>query len=575
MKKTLLRLVSTMAFTLALTAGTAFAQTTIIDQNFDQFTEGTEENPATTDISGNTGKLYKTIQWNGKSVYEAGGKLLVADGGKLTSARLSSLAYGDVIKVTFDVKVPDGSGICQLKLGYLTNVQFPITDTNWHTFSTVITGAGRSNSLEFSPYLSASGILIDNVKVEKGDFLPAPQANQPTKATRTSFTASWKRVSGAEAYLLSVYSYNNGEKDYFLEDKEVTATTASVDGLDATKTYYFTVKAKKGETVSDPSEEIEVVPVIEKLTAPEASAPTDVNGDGFTANWKAAADATGYEVTVGKTVTLAADQQGVTILSENFDKSTEGEYGVPEYGIFRGYLDSYTTLPGWYAVNPAFAKGSVGLSPYSGEGYILTPAIDLSHSAAKVNVTLGEYSYAGFEAGAKVLFTLYNGQDSITSKEVTLESGMKAYDIELEGGSAESYVRILYSGDKKLYIDSIAINQNMKAGDSYSQIISNADAGNALSFAVKAPKAEGTAYFYSVKAYARTIVDGEIGYIYSEASNTVNVQNTTVGIDAAPAESQAKEAYRTDISGRRLAAPQRGINIVVYTDGTVKKLIVD
>lgn len=575
MKKTLLRLVSTMAFALALAAGTAFAQTTIIDQNFDQFTEGSEQQPATTDISGYTGKLYKTIQWNGKSVYEAGGKLLVADGGKLTTARLSGINYGDNIRVTFDVKLPDGSGLCQVKLGYLTTVQFPVTDTNWHTFSAVSSGARNGSTVEFSPYLSASGIIIDNVKIESGDFLPAPEAYQPSSATRTSFTASWKRVSGAEAYLLSVYSYNNGEKEYFLQDKEVTMTSAKVEGLDAAKTYYYTVKAKKGEVVSEPSEEIEVVPVIEELAAPEAADATDVTDEEFTANWKAAADATGYEVTVGKTVTLSADQTGVALLSDGFSKSTKGEYGAPEYGTIEGYIDEYTEQPGWYARNSAFAKGCAGLSPYSGEGYIITPAVNLSHGTAKVNVTMGEYQFGDFVAGTKVLFTLFNGQDSITSKEVTLEGEMKAYDVELEGGSAESYVRILYSGDNKLYIDSIAISQDMKAGESYSQIISNTDAGNALSLAVKAPKAEGTAYFYTVKAYARTVVEGEIGYIYSEASNTVSVKDTSTGIHTATDGTQAKEAYRTDISGRRLAAPQRGINIVVYTDGTVKKLIVD
>lgn len=564
-----------MAFAFAMTIGTAFAQTTIIDQNFDQFTEGSEDEPATTNIGGYSGKLYKTIQWNGSAVYEAGGKLLVKDGGKLTSARLSGLSRGDVIRVTFDVKVPDGSGLCQLKLGYSTTFQYPISDKNWHTFSTVISGARNNNTLEFSPYLAASGILIDNVKVEKGDFLPAPEANQPTNASRTGFTATWKSVSGAEAYLLSVYSYNNGEKEYFLQDKEVTSTSAKVEGLDAAKTYFFTVKAKKGEIVSDPSEEIEVVPVIEELAAPEAADASDVTDEGFTANWKAAENATGYEVTVGKTVTLAADQQGVAVLSDGFSKVAKGEYGAPEYGPLEGYIDEYTELPGWYARNSAFAKGCAGLSPFNGEGYIITPALNLSHGTANLSVTMGEYKYVGFTAGAKVNFTLFNGQDSITSKEVTLEGKMKAYDIELEGGSAESYVRIFYSGNNKLYFDSLAISQDMKAGDSYSQIISSTDAGNVLSLPVKAPKAEGTAYFYSVKAYARTVVEGDIDYIYSDASNTVSVKETSTGINTATDGTQAKEAYRTDISGRRLAAPQRGINIVVYTDGTVKKVIVD
>lgn len=51
--------------------------TTVFSENFDAFTEGSEDAPGTTDISGYTGKLKKTIGWNGSKVYEAGANSLL------------------------------------------------------------------------------------------------------------------------------------------------------------------------------------------------------------------------------------------------------------------------------------------------------------------------------------------------------------------------------------------------------------------------------------------------------------------------------------------------------------------
>ena len=65
--------------------------TTVFSENFDAFTEGSEDAPGTTDISGYTGKLKKTIGWNGSKVYEAGGKLLIEDGANCRQAITISL----------------------------------------------------------------------------------------------------------------------------------------------------------------------------------------------------------------------------------------------------------------------------------------------------------------------------------------------------------------------------------------------------------------------------------------------------------------------------------------------------
>ena len=53
-----------LAFALFLCGG--IQAQTLIDEHFDAFTEGSEESPAATDISGYSGKLFKQIGWRGQ-----------------------------------------------------------------------------------------------------------------------------------------------------------------------------------------------------------------------------------------------------------------------------------------------------------------------------------------------------------------------------------------------------------------------------------------------------------------------------------------------------------------------------
>ena len=79
----------------------------LLDEKFDAFTEGTVDAPATTDIStpSYSSKLGQTLtSWKGSKVYEAGGALMIGDGGNIETARLSGYSYGKTIKITMDVK---------------------------------------------------------------------------------------------------------------------------------------------------------------------------------------------------------------------------------------------------------------------------------------------------------------------------------------------------------------------------------------------------------------------------------------------------------------------------------------
>ena len=123
--------------------------------------------------------------------------------------------------------------------------------------------------------------------------------------------------------MLDVYSKNGSTKEYVLNNEEVTGLSKKVTDLDATKQYFFTVRAKKNEIVSDYSNEIRVVPVISSVAAPVATEATDITDNGFTANWDAVADAQLYSVSLNKAIVLETDQD-YNLIDEDFSKVTQG-----------------------------------------------------------------------------------------------------------------------------------------------------------------------------------------------------------------------------------------------------------
>ena len=75
---------------------------------------------------------------------------------------------------------------------------------------------------------------------------------------------------------------------------------------------------------------------------------------------------------------------------------------------------------------------------------------------------------------------------------------------------------------------------------------------------VYVPKGTGNAYFRSA----------EFGYFYNI------VEFDAAGIDKVAISTNVKEVSRYSANGQRLSAPAKGLNIVKYSDGSVKKVVV-
>ena len=565
--------------------GSVYAQDEVkvlLEENFDAFTEGSVETPATTDISSySSGKLADVLTgWRGSKVYEAGGSLRIgeddffASGAYIQTPSLnaaSPVLGGGNIRITVRLKSAIESNIVTVG-----SEMVGISDSEWHDY-VIVTDRSVYN-------LKVSGVLgsfyIDNVKVEQGtSILMTPTAYRPTDFDGTKFTASWKKVTNAESYLLDVYSYAaDGSKEYVLKDDAVTETSKVVNVPSADKKYYFTVRAKTGENVSLESEEQDVVKVVSELDAPVAKDATNVKTDGFTANWEAVANADKYTVSVSMQKVLG-EATPVDVLAEDFAGITEGTLESVEYINTSSSLDGYTKLPGWFAVNGCFAAGYMGLSPYGTDpGYIETPILDLSKSngAFTLDVKMAEGFYGTYFTGAVIKFELVGSDDAVLeSKEVTIdEAAFKNYTVAFTKGTANSYVRISYthadsSSSYKFFMDEIKMTQEYAAGDLLQSLVLEKETEE-TSLAIALEMDPEATYSYTVKASVETVnSQGDDVVVYSGNSNSITVKQDQGAVEnavvagpsvrvsngkliATLAEDAAISVY--DLSGRLIAS---------------------
>ncbi|MGI6222194.1 MAG: fibronectin type III domain-containing protein [Prevotella sp.] len=563
---------------LFISATNAMAQepTVILSENFDAFTEGSVDSPATVDISrGASPKLGQVLtDWTGKYVYEAGGSLKIDDWGNLKTANYDMSANSGIIRISVRVKCAGDGGLLKVSVGNNQPSQIFLPDSEWHELSFVTDGGEASQFLKIEPYLALNGIFLDSLVVETSEqFFISPEAYQPEQADGTSFTAEWSSVNGATNYLLDVYTKNGETFDYLLKDEEVTTNSYDVTGLDPTKTYYFTVRATNGTGVSEYSNEIEVVKVISELAAPVALDATDVTENGFVAHYNAAEDAESYVVNVYKNTTMN-EAGDVTLLSESFDGVTQGSYDNVYFGDkLTEYLDAYTNQPGWFAAYHVFASGAIGLSPFGSEASLTTPSMDLSGNDGQFTFKV---RMASLNFGTEVeddsvqIKVLEGGTSNESPMTVKLNKGFNDYEFTLSGGT-DTQVEILYTGDYKVWIEDVEVIQTLPAGTVFKTLVQQqAQTELECPITLEEPFSEGVTYSYGVKAEGRTVVEGEIVDISSKESNIIEVKLPTAITETHTGK--IVDVYYYNMAGMKSTKAHAGVNIKVtkYSDGTVK-----
>ena len=80
------------------------------------------------------------------------------------------------------------------------------------------------------------------------------------------------------------------------------------------------------------------------------------------------------------------------------------------------------------------------------------------------------------------------------------------------------------------------------------------------------------------ESWSLCVPEGSVGGYYGTAGWEYFgkiVEFDPTGIDAVTTKAEAKEVSRYSVDGQKLDTPVKGLNIVKYNDGSIKKVIVE
>lgn len=365
---------------------------------------------------------------------------------------------------------------------------------------------------------------------------------------------------------------NDTRYDY-TEDTEYTFT-----GLDPETEYYYGVRGHYVFTYSD-----KVLYHALGVCPPKALPATGVDSRGaFTANWEKAPKATGYVVSMYGVEQIEETSDDYVLLEETFDKVDESvtsatDWASPDMlGNYDGSsLDEYTQLPGWLGAGNTLAQGMLGCeySPYI-LTEIITPEIYVGNDDE-----LKMYMKAYGDAGDQLILRLADGSVYYVPFETAADGTGYIDNTYIMPVTSETMRMEIYTYNYGAFmLDELRFTQAVEKGDMLKTTVATVETD-----------AETTSYeftnldAYGFNRYGYHVIsqfDYEGESTTSVSSDIVIVDlgtgesEITTGIEEAAQAVEATETARYSVDGRRLAAPQRGLNIVKMSDGTTRKVVV-
>lgn len=616
--------VESLAPTKALRAADDGDVKVLVQEDFSKFTAGSPDNPDGTELSDwSTGtidaKYTNQPGWRGGFVYQAGGcaylDIDTEEGtGWLITPVTDMSNYGGTFTISLRVRIgaskadaTDDVYVQSCSRGEYSNTvissEIVKGTTEWKEYTLTFTDGNATSNVQITAMNYP--LFVDDITITQTDNGKpgTPVALEATNATDNSFTANWQEVNKADGYLLSVFTLYRETPQYVFKDKPVTGTSYDVTGIEPETDYYYTVTATRGDQVSGESN---VIFVARQLKTPVTLEATDVDNDGFTANWQAVTNATAYAVYTDLTHTAKADES-FDLFKSDFSAVQAGSIDQPlDYSRLgmRVYLDDLAPRCDWKAYIPMAAAGMFGVSnmflDYGVNGTIYSPSLDLSHNDGKCTLRF----HALARKGATKLRIRLLSDDMDLGKGLTVEryttecevgEDLKEYTIELNNGYYNSWIEISIP-DSKGYVlfDDLQFSQELKAGES-TTLGYNYQETEETSLRVLTPDyAAGDVYYYSLFAYRLDSEGNLISGTVSELSDSQEVKHTdSVGAVAADALTVAatdggfsvslNEAARVEVysldgslvySGEGLhheiAAPQHGVYVVRAAGRAVK-----
>lgn len=369
--------------------------------------------------------------------------------------------------------------------------------------------------------------------------------------------------AGRDAELAAV---GESEENGYMYDN-TKKLTYTFDDLDSLSDYYYGVQAHYSMLNSNIALQLAY-----GVASPKAELATDIDSRGsYTANWKATAKATGYQVNNYGVYTAKADEEH-DVLDEDFSKvnadiTTATDPTSPEKLGNKTYtnLDNMTKLPGWTSKYTCLAQGYIGA--YRDDevtGSIKTPVLYLANDSL-FHLDLNAIGTAGAQLNIITPNQTYNikfDSNGIISGKYSIPESSPAETLRF------------YASSGTFMIDHIKISQHIKAGENIYTLLDTA-----MTDAKTYSHTFTNLYNYDYENYAYHVTSLRTeSPLYAESDPSefilVNLEKkVTTGINLQKSD-DTKVIARYNIDGRLLSRPQRGLNIIRMSDGTIKKVII-
>lgn len=469
-------------------------------------------------------------------------------------------------------------------------------------------------------------LLLDDIKVTSSieEFIAVPHVTGVTDVTETSFTIHWEKMRKSYNYYIWLYTYDGkdpetGEEKYNIvfpqevldmieADPDMTLEdyienqggpdspylnydvvsrhdnmSYTFTDLDPSKEYCFAVMSHNVYMFSE-----KILHRVEQLPTPEILDATDITESSFNANWTKVTRADNYNVSLYGVEVVENDNESYELLREDFNKTSEytnaTEIGSATPCTTDMTIDNMTDMTGWGINGPLAMETPEGeviplcymLDGYFGCGMNLTlssPELyvannDFVNLEMHVKCENPEAPIVIQFAGALYMSTIGGNTDAMANVQLPT-NGLEKTKLDIACSDPNGL---------PLYIDYISITQPVKNGnvilkslettqieaDKTSLVFDNLDKYGFSVFAynVTATDTVGRTSEPSERAF----VDLENGAPYDPGTTDIENIETT--------ENDVYEVARYSIDGIRLKAPTEGINIIRYSDGTTKKVIV-
>lgn len=376
-------------------------------------------------------------------------------------------------------------------------VTFGSLSTEWSTLRCVFQKGGPTTIVNIVGMAAAEcTILVDDVKVYSlKPYVQTPVLTRHTEFADDSFRVNWKPVEGADKYKVSVWTEEEGQRIYVLEDAETAETSMKAEGVDPRATYWFDVRAIAGD-----KESLLPLPreVFDIVAPAEITSTADPDGITFTSKVADVESAYGYSFTAMHQRTAQADGPFV-ITDEQFTgwkhpglkPDQLGPDGLPIYTIENpwDHTSSYyfpldINQQGWHGENFMTYHDFIAIDSFFWEtgrqqsGWI-SPEMDLSKDGGKIDISMKlaaaksviyDENNTPYTYYAYCIVGLFNWNEELGDYEQVesvicdnLNTQWSDRTVTLTKGSERSIIGFFAAGSyDNLYMDDIKIVQNYK-----------------------------------------------------------------------------------------------------------------